>query len=56
LRETVNLAVPLGEYAWKFRYPGGPYEPTPEEVFETLSTARGIVETVLSRVPADLRP
>ena len=56
LRETVDRAVPLSEYAWKFRYPGDPYEPTSEEVFETLSTARGIVGAVLSRVPPDLRP
>lgn len=56
LREAVNQAVPLSEYAWKFRYPGDPYEPTPEEVVEALSTARRVVETVLNRAPADLRP
>lgn len=56
LREPVDHAVPLSEYAWKFRYPGSPDEPTSEEVHEALSVARGIVEAVLSRVPADVRP
>jgi len=56
LREPVDHAVPLSEYAWKFRYPGSPDEPTSEEVYEALSAARGIVEAVLGRVPADLWP
>ena len=56
LHEAVNQAVPLSEYAWKFRYPGDPYEPTPDEVVEALSTARRVVEMRLNRVPADLRP
>ena len=56
LRETVDRAVPLSEYAWKFRYPGSPYEPTSEEVLEALSIAQRVVETVLNRMPADLRP
>ena len=41
LGETVDRAVPFSEYAWKFRYSGSPYEPTPDEVFETLATRRG---------------
>jgi HEPN domain-containing protein len=56
LREVINEAVPLSEYAWKFRYPGSPYEPTSEEVLEALSIAQRVVDTVLNLVPADLRP
>jgi HEPN domain-containing protein len=56
LREVINEAVPLSENAWKFRYPGSPYEPTSEEVLEALSIAQRVVETVLNRMPADLRP
>ena len=54
LGETVDRGVPLSEYAWKFRYPGGPYEPTPEEAIETLAIAREVVEAVLSRLPAEV--
>jgi len=56
LRETVDRAVPLSEYAWKFRYPGGPYEPVAEEAAEASSIAHAVVEAVLSRLPPELRP
>jgi HEPN domain-containing protein len=55
LGETVDRAVPLSEYAWKFRYPGSPYQPMPEEALEALAIARAIVEAVLSRLPSELR-
>jgi HEPN domain-containing protein len=45
LRAAVDRAAPLSEYAWKFRYPGAPYEPTAEEA----------QEAVLSRLPPELR-
>jgi HEPN domain-containing protein len=32
LEALLRHAAPLTEYAWKFRYPGHPEEPTPEEV------------------------
>jgi HEPN domain-containing protein len=56
LSEIVDRAVPLTEYAWKFRYPSTPYGPAPEEVFETLAIARGVFDAVLTRIPSDLRP
>ena len=56
LRVVVDEAVPLSEYAWKFRYPGTPYEPEPGEVGEALGTARGVVEAVLGRLPAEVAP
>jgi HEPN domain-containing protein len=31
LREVVDQAVPLSEYAWKFRYPGEPLQPDPRK-------------------------
>jgi hypothetical protein len=34
LRETIERAIPLTEYAWKFRYPGEPEEPMREEAEE----------------------
>ncbi len=56
LGDTVDHGVPLSEYAWKFRYPGGPYEPTLEEACEALAIAREVVQAVLIRLPAELRP
>jgi HEPN domain-containing protein len=54
LRVAVDRAVPLSEYAWKFRYPGAPYEPTAEEAQEAIAIARAVVEAVLSRLPPEL--
>ncbi|MGC9971387.1 MAG: HEPN domain-containing protein [Bryobacteraceae bacterium] len=56
LRAVIDRAAPLSEYAWQFRYPGEPYEPTPEEANEALAAARGAVEAVLTRLPPDLQP
>jgi HEPN domain-containing protein len=56
LREVIDQAVPLSEYALKFRYPGEHYAPTPYEVAEALVTARGVVEALLRRLPSDVHP
>ena len=55
LREFVDQAVPLSEYAWKFRYPGEPAQPQPEEATEALATARAVFNAVVSRMPANAR-
>src|SRR5271165_1106792 len=39
LRAVADLAAPLTEYAWKFRYPGEPDEPEREEGEEALAAA-----------------
>lgn len=56
LKPLIDRAVPLTEYAWKFRYPGEAGEPTPEEAEEALNTARQAHEGVLSRLPAQAHP
>lgn len=56
LNDLVNEAVPLTEYAWKFRYPGDPEEPFLEEVEEALSIARKAYEAILARLPAEVHP
>lgn len=56
LETLLRRAAPLTEYAWKFRYPGEPEEPTQEEVQEALTTARAVWDAVLARLPADVRP
>ncbi len=56
LWEAANRAVPLTEYAWKFRYPGETEEPTPEETEEALTLARAVYEAILARLPEEVRP
>ena len=54
LRPVVDKAVPLTKYAWKFRYPGGPEEPSGKEA--ALALAREVHEAVLTRLPEEVRP
>ncbi len=56
LGTIVDRAVPLTEYAWKFRYPGEPGEPTRAEAGEALTTARDVLDALLSRLPGEVRP
>jgi len=51
LRPLVDRAVPLTEYAWKFRYPGEWAEPTREEAEEALAVAREALAAIGSRLP-----
>ncbi len=48
--------VPLTEFAWRFRYPGEPEDPTPEEAEDALATAREVYEAIATRLPEELRP
>ncbi len=54
LREAIDQAVPLSEYAWKFRYPGVLIEPDLSETNEALAAAREIVEAITSRLPDEV--
>jgi len=54
LAALLERAMPLTWYAWKFRYPGSPDEPTPEETREALHVARGLVAALLSRLPDEV--
>jgi HEPN domain-containing protein len=56
LSEVLRSAAPLTEYAWRFRYPGDPSEPSPQESEEALETARAAHEAILQRLPAELHP
>lgn len=55
LQLSVDHAVPLTEYAWKFRYPGEIDEPTAQEAKEALAISRALYETILSRLPEKVR-
>lgn len=52
----LRRAAPLTEYAWKFRYPGEPEEPSRQEAEEALTTARAVYEAIVARVPTSARP
>ena len=56
LRALVDGAVPLTDYAWRFRYPGAPAEPPVDEAQEALALAREVYDAVLGRLPAEVRP
>lgn len=56
LKPLVDRAVPLTDYAWKFRYPGEPEAPTVSEAQEALALGREVYESILSRVPEEARP
>ena len=56
LAPTVDRAVPLTKYAWLFRYPGEPQEPTHEEAENALALGREVHEAILVRLPPEVRP
>jgi HEPN domain-containing protein len=56
LRSEVDRAVPLTEYAWRYRYPGEP-EPLDEtEAADSLAIALALHEAVEARLPKQARP
>lgn len=56
LQSLVDRAVPLTEYAWRFRYPGEPIEPSREEAQEALLLAREVFDAIIVRLPTEVRP
>ncbi len=56
LKESVSRAVPLTEYAWKFRYPGEPEQPTRNEVESALAIATEVYREITGRLPKEVKP
>ena len=56
LEPVLRAAAPLTEYAWKFRYPGEPEEPAPEQAAAAIELAQGLVQAVSERLPLEARP
>ena len=50
LEQLVDRIVDLSKYAWMFRYPGDPIEPSTEEAREVLARARAAVDEVRGRI------
>ncbi|MGI8549184.1 MAG: HEPN domain-containing protein [Dehalococcoidia bacterium] len=55
LKSIVDLAAPLTAYAWKFRYPGEPDEPSLAEAHEALALACAVYDAILNRLPQEVR-
>jgi hypothetical protein len=49
-------ATMLTDYAWKYRYPGEPEEPSLEEAKSALALAQEVYKAVLGRLPTEARP
>jgi HEPN domain-containing protein len=56
LEGLLRRAAGLTEYAWRFRYPGDPEEPSDAEASEALCLAQTVYEAVLSRLPEEVNP
>jgi HEPN domain-containing protein len=56
LADLVDRADVLTKYAWRFRYPGAAYEPSPGEVEVAHALAREAYQAILDRLPAEARP
>jgi len=56
LKELVQRASSLSEYAVRFRYPGAPYQPTQLEAQTAEELSREVVEAILNRLPGEARP
>lgn len=54
LEPLLRAAAPLTEYAWKFRYPGEPEEPTLVEARDAVALAHRVLEAVVSRLASGL--
>jgi HEPN domain len=50
LEPLVDRIVDLSKYAWMFRYPGDPIEPSTEEAREVLDRAKAVVDEVRGRI------
>lgn len=56
LAPVSDQAVPLSEYAWKFRCPGEAAEPDRGEAEAALAAARNVYDAILGRLPEEARP
>jgi HEPN domain-containing protein len=56
LASLLRRAAPLTQYAWKYRYPGEPGEPSREEAMAALATAESVLDAILARLSDAVRP
>lgn len=53
LKPLIDRAVPMTEYAWRFRYPGDDEEPSSATVEEALATASAVWKSVATQLPVE---
>ena len=51
LKSVLDPAETPSKYAWKFRYPGAPYEPDAQEAATGLTLAEQVSSAIVSRLP-----
>jgi hypothetical protein len=56
LLDVTSRADALTKYAWRFRYPGAPYEPSLDEARAAFNLAQEVVDAVLRRLPSETQP
>ena len=56
LANLIQRGEALTVYAWRFRYPGAPYQPDLEEAKAAADLAERVFEEIANRLPADTRP
>lgn len=56
LRAAVDRAVPLTEYAWKFRYPGPTDGAYPRRGTGRPGLAREVYSAIIALLPAEAKP
>ena len=56
LLPLVDKAVPLTKYAWKYRYPGEPEQPSPQETAAALKVAKMVYADIVRRLPKEAGP
>jgi len=56
LEDAVDAAVDLTPFAWRFRYPGEPLDPSVEEIAEAAKQAAALYGAILERLPDQARP
>lgn len=56
LDTACSKAEALTPFAWQFRYPEEPSAPSVQEAKEALALAREVYETILGRLPEEVRP
>lgn len=55
LHDLLRSAVPLTEYAWRFRYPGRPFAPPVDEVSEAIEIATEVLTQISPRMDGSTR-
>lgn len=55
LEQVIARAAPLTQYAWLYRYPGGPEEPSREDTSEALNATHALSQAIITRLPEEIQ-